>query len=54
MDVLTTMGVYQTGVAKNIVDDKPVQAHLFEASLVFLSYVHCLIFYSVYDTSLSR
>lgn len=54
MDVLTTMGVYQTGVAKNMVDDKPVQAHLFEASLVFLSYVHCLIFYSVYDTSLSR
>ncbi|KAI8369071.1 chitin synthase 1 [Blakeslea trispora] len=30
MDVLTTMGVYQKGVAKNMVDDKPVQAHLFE------------------------
>lgn len=54
MDVLTTMGVYQTGVAKNMVDDKPVQAHLFEASLVFLPYVHCLTFCSVYDTSFSR
>ncbi|KAI8097825.1 chitin synthase 2 [Gilbertella persicaria] len=30
MDVLTTMGVYQKGIAKNIVNDKPVQAHLFE------------------------
>ncbi|KAI7904040.1 glycosyltransferase family 2 protein [Cokeromyces recurvatus] len=30
MDVLTAMGVYQKGVAKNIVNGKPVQAHLFE------------------------
>lgn len=30
MDVLTAMGVYQKGIAKNMVDDKPVQAHLFE------------------------
>ncbi|KAL9538021.1 hypothetical protein MBANPS3_011259 [Mucor bainieri] len=30
MDVLTTMGVYQKGIAKNMVNDKPVQAHLFE------------------------
>jgi chitin synthase len=30
MDVLTAMGVYQKGIAKNKVDDKPVQAHLFE------------------------
>lgn len=30
MNVLTAMGVYQKGVAKNIVNDKPVQAHLFE------------------------
>ncbi|KAI9472177.1 MAG: chitin synthase 1 [Benjaminiella poitrasii] len=30
MDVLTTIGVYQKGVAKNMVNDKPVQAHLFE------------------------
>ncbi|CAO3589611.1 unnamed protein product [Absidia cylindrospora] len=30
LDVLTTMGVYQKGIAKNMVHDKPVQAHLFE------------------------
>ncbi|KAI8384377.1 glycosyltransferase family 2 protein [Radiomyces spectabilis] len=30
LDVLTTMGVYQSAVAKNIVDGKPVKAHLFE------------------------
>ncbi|KAI7864519.1 chitin synthase 1 [Spinellus fusiger] len=30
LDVLTTMGVYQKGVAKNKVNDKPVKAHLYE------------------------
>ncbi|KAL0077362.1 glycosyltransferase family 2 protein [Phycomyces blakesleeanus] len=30
LDVLTTMGIYQKGVAKNMVNDKPVQAHLYE------------------------
>ncbi|KAI8071512.1 glycosyltransferase family 2 protein [Gongronella butleri] len=30
LDVLTTMGVYQKGVAKRMVHDQPVQAHLFE------------------------
>ncbi|KAG0953018.1 hypothetical protein G6F57_005513 [Rhizopus arrhizus] len=30
MDVLTAMGVYQTGIAKNMVNEQPVQAHLFE------------------------
>ncbi|KAF9088188.1 Chitin synthase, class 1 [Mortierella sp. AM989] len=30
LDVLTVMGVYQDGVAKNIVNDKPVTAHIFE------------------------
>ncbi|SAM01537.1 hypothetical protein [Absidia glauca] len=30
LDVLTTMGVFQKGIAKNMVHDKPVQAHLFE------------------------
>ncbi|KAI9254008.1 chitin synthase 1 [Sporodiniella umbellata] len=30
MDVLTAMGVYQTGIAKNVVNNQPVQAHLFE------------------------
>ncbi|KAI8064971.1 chitin synthase 1 [Thamnidium elegans] len=30
LDVLTAMGVYQKGVAKNMVNDKPVQAHVYE------------------------
>ncbi|ORX52852.1 chitin synthase 1 [Hesseltinella vesiculosa] len=30
LDVLTTMGVYQKGIAKSMVHDQPVQAHLFE------------------------
>lgn len=30
IDVLTAMGVYQTGIAKNMVNEQPVQAHLFE------------------------
>lgn len=35
LDVLTAMGVYQKGVAKNMVNDKPVEAHLYEASIAF-------------------
>ncbi|KAG0259953.1 Chitin synthase, class 1, partial [Mortierella polycephala] len=30
LNVLATMGVYQDGVAKNIVNDKPVTAHIYE------------------------
>ncbi|KAI7860767.1 chitin synthase 1 [Circinella umbellata] len=30
LSVLTTMGVYQEGVAKNIVEGKPVTAHIYE------------------------
>ena len=30
LDVLETMGVYQKGVAKNMVNEKPVKAHLYE------------------------
>ncbi|KAI9257182.1 chitin synthase 1 [Phascolomyces articulosus] len=30
LSVLTTMGVYQEGVAKNIVESKPVTAHIYE------------------------
>ncbi|KAG0181734.1 Chitin synthase, class 2 [Apophysomyces sp. BC1021] len=30
LEVLTAMGVYQKGIAKNIVNDRPVQAHLYE------------------------
>lgn len=30
LHVLATMGVYQDGIAKSIVDDKPVKAHIYE------------------------
>ncbi|KAI7853316.1 chitin synthase 2 [Circinella umbellata] len=30
LTVLAAMGIYQAGVAKNVVDDKPVEAHLYE------------------------
>ncbi|GAA5809306.1 Chitin synthase, class 1 [Mucor flavus] len=30
LNVLASMGVYQAGIAKNIVDDKPVKAHIYE------------------------
>jgi chitin synthase len=30
LSVLAAMGVYQDGVAKNVVNDKPVTAHLYE------------------------
>ncbi|KAK4514549.1 uncharacterized protein ATC70_002147 [Mucor velutinosus] len=30
LDVLASMGVYQAGIAKNVVDDKPVKAHIYE------------------------
>ncbi|KAL7329829.1 Chitin synthase, class 1 [Mucor circinelloides] len=30
LDVLASMGAYQAGIAKNVVDDKPVKAHIYE------------------------
>ncbi|KAF7729318.1 Chitin synthase, class 2 [Apophysomyces ossiformis] len=30
LSVLASMGVYQSGIAKNMVDDKPVKAHIYE------------------------
>ncbi|KAF7729569.1 Chitin synthase, class 2 [Apophysomyces ossiformis] len=30
LEVLTAMGVYQKGIAKNVVNNKPVKAHLYE------------------------
>jgi len=32
LDVLASMGAYQAGIAKNVVDDKPVKAHIYEVS----------------------
>lgn len=33
LDLLATIGVYQDGVLKKAVDDKPTVAHIFEVSL---------------------
>ncbi|KAI7902650.1 chitin synthase 1 [Cokeromyces recurvatus] len=30
LNVLASMGIYQSGIAKNIIDDKPVKAHIYE------------------------
>ncbi|KAI9485571.1 MAG: chitin synthase 1 [Benjaminiella poitrasii] len=30
LNVLASMGIYQSGIAKNVVDDKPVKAHIYE------------------------
>jgi chitin synthase len=38
-DMLSALGIYQEGVAKNIVDYKPVQAHLYEVILSL--YLYC-------------
>jgi chitin synthase len=32
LDVLATLGVYQDGILKKAVDDKPTVAHIFEVS----------------------
>lgn len=56
MDVLTTMGVYQKGIAKNMVNDKPVQAHLFEVP-IYIVHLNLTKFFhtnTVYNTSFSR
>lgn len=34
LNVLASMGVYQAGIAKNMVGEKPVQAHLYEVGQV--------------------
>lgn len=33
LDTLTALGVYQEGLGKSIVDDKPVKAHIYEVSI---------------------
>lgn len=55
LDVLTTMGVFQKGIAKNMVHDKPVQAHLFEVKIksIFNSAVSFLSPLLNSDTSFS-
>lgn len=36
LSILAAMGVYQEGLAKNIVDGKPVTAHIYEVSTQFM------------------
>lgn len=45
LDVLSTMGVYQKGIAKNIVNNKPVQAHLFEVIYIYIYIFKILSFF---------
>lgn len=33
LSILATLGVYQGGIAKNVVNDKPVKAHIYEVSI---------------------
>lgn len=33
LNILSAMGVYQEGLAKNVVDDKPVTAHIYEVRM---------------------
>jgi hypothetical protein len=35
LSILATLGVYQGGIAKNMVNDKPVKAHIYEVSVAF-------------------
>lgn len=53
LDVLTTMGVFQKGIAKNMVHDKPVQAHLFEVNQIFrFSSASALLFFFLSQSSI--
>jgi chitin synthase len=40
LSVLSAMGVYQDGVAKNVVNEKPVTAHLYEVRTSVCSFHH--------------
>lgn len=42
LNVLAAMGVYQRGVAKNMVNDKAVKAHLYEVRHDFFEYNTCM------------
>lgn len=48
LNVLASMGVYQAGIAKNVVDDKPVKAHIYEVSQITIKkIVPNKLFYSI-------
>lgn len=54
LNVLASMGVYQAGIAKNIVDDKPVKAHIYEVSTYLFSFTvisNFLYIKKVYNTN---
>lgn len=60
LNVLASMGIYQAGIAKNIVDNKPVKAHIYEVSLqkkkiafIYLKFTFFLI-YVVHNTNIHR
>lgn len=57
LNVLASMGVYQSGIAKNVVDDKPVKAHIYEVrqgSIDFNCNTKLNFFFIVYYTDIHR
>lgn len=48
LSLLATLGVYQDGVAKNIVGDKPVTAHIYEVYKYTHFILWCLINLLIY------
>lgn len=55
LNVLASMGVYQAGIAKNVVDDKPVKAHIYEVRQNILFWRNkCITIHVVYDTNIHR
>lgn len=55
LNVLASMGVYQAGIAKNVVDDKPVKAHIYEVTYMYifkkiamLTYF-CIVYYTNFN-----
>lgn len=59
LSVLAAMGVYQDGLAKNIVEGKPVTAHIYEVctdTLLFIIYCNVvlkrLLILQAYDTNI--
>jgi chitin synthase len=52
LSVVACMGAYQDGVAKNIVNGKPVVAHIYEYTTQCQSSFHCYLLLKLMDCSL--
>ena len=49
LSVLATLGVYQGGIAKNMVNDKPVKAHIYEVNVAYFFNFFLFYFFCVLD-----